>query len=360
MVNVRWERIAVVSLALVGATLASDWCSYEDRYHDILDTDVRSIGLTLCRTHFAEGSDEYNAVVFALDHYNDVTRCEVRLYVAGFAAHTDYADTLKNDGRFRIDRGLAQADSSGDSSYSGRTVTRTNSSGRIDEFDIHFNKDVSWDYGSPTSWDLSTSTTSFKSVLLHELGHGVGFSHAAGIESDLSIMGSKCGKWIQNMRVGLKAYDYGHLRHHYPDSVETSKADLILSNYCTSWNGSTYECELNDGLSDTTVTAGSSLTLTWTRMNIGDRDVANDYYAKVYLSTDDEITTSDTCIKTWLHTGSVTKHSTLYSSTTITIPSSTAAGTYYVGIRIDTGSDVAEHIDSNNDLVIWEQVTVTR
>jgi len=338
--------------------VSSSSCGYTGHSHPVLAGSFHSIGLTLCSTHFPAGSAERAAVQMAVDHMNAVSNCSLHFYIAGTEAHTDYDGTFEDDGVNKLDFVDPADCGCSDTSFDGRTITYGNSSGDINEFDLGFDEDENWNFGPPSSWALSDGTTYFRTVLLHEIGHGLGFDHSASVTPDLSIMGGKTGKWVGMKKVGLKAYDYGHIRYHYGDSEDNKLADLVLSNYRTEDDSGTYACALNEGLSDTDVWAGQTIEMTWTRMNLGDRAAHNDYYTKVYLSTREDGGTSFGTLKTWIHTGDVAAHSTLYASTNITIPSSTPAGTYYVVIDIDYTDTIHERREDNNLLVIHEPLTV--
>ena len=107
-------------------------------------------------------------------------------------------------------------------------------------------------------------------------------------------------------------------------------------------------------VSDTTVAADGSITVDAYDMNIG-HEVAGPSTAKIYLSTDSTITTSDTVLAT-LNSGSLTgvgqtgydDHQTF----TIALPAGLAPGTYYIGGIADYNHQVnANETDNTYNVV---------
>jgi hypothetical protein len=93
-------------------------------------------------------------------------------------------------------------------------------------------------------------------------------------------------------------------------------------------------------------------------MNLGDRTAVNNYYTTAYLSADEDGATGYKLLKTWFNTADVAAHSTLYTGISVTIPTTTAPGTYYVVLKIDLTDTVHEHREDNNMLVIHQSLTV--
>jgi subtilase family serine protease len=111
---------------------------------------------------------------------------------------------------------------------------------------------------------------------------------------------------------------------------------------------------------DTTMAADGSVTIDAYDMNIG-HAVAGPSTAKIYLSTDSTITTSDTVLAT-LNSGSLTgvgqtgyyDHQTF----TVALPGGLALGTYYIGGIADYNNQVSEGNETNNTYNVV-QVTLT-
>lgn len=79
----------------------------------------------------------------------------------------------------------------------------------------------------------------------------------------------------------------------------------------------------------------------------------------VYLSTDATITTADRLIGSWTFS-SVGANTTLRNLTRVTIDPTTAPGTYYVGIYVDSGNVLAETNETNNAKTMSGTVKVVR
>ncbi|MBM4371237.1 MAG: hypothetical protein FJ098_06260, partial [Deltaproteobacteria bacterium] len=206
-----WERVAAVPVALLlltlldGPVLACDW---EGRYHRVLAEDFHSIGFTLCSEHFEFGSEPYLAVEAVVDYLNSIPGSSLTFHIEGFHEHLSYDETLEEDGANRIDINECTVT---DCSYSGRAY-KSPSTGDIEEFDITFKPSAEyWNFGDPEYWEIGVDTC-FQQLLLHEIGHGLGFKHTGGDYDALSIMGHETGKFVGDRLVGFKPWDMGHLR----------------------------------------------------------------------------------------------------------------------------------------------------
>ncbi len=104
----------------------------------------------------------------------------------------------------------------------------------------------------------------------------------------------------------------------------------------------------------TTVVAGGNITVDYTRLNLGDT-TASAFYNGFYLSTNDYISTFDTQLDQ-NYTTSHAPGATANYQNTVTIPSGTAAGTYYLGFFADHTSVVTETIEVNNTIAIQIEV----
>jgi subtilase family serine protease len=84
---------------------------------------------------------------------------------------------------------------------------------------------------------------------------------------------------------------------------------------------------------------------------------ASGFYVGVYLSTDNVITTSDALIG-YRYVSNLASRSSSQDNTAITVPSSIAAGTYYIGAIADMWGHVPESDEANNALA-GNQITIT-
>ncbi|MBR0953406.1 M10 family metallopeptidase C-terminal domain-containing protein [Bradyrhizobium canariense] len=114
-------------------------------------------------------------------------------------------------------------------------------------------------------------------------------------------------------------------------------------------------------VSQSSVPAGGNLTVDAYNMNLGD-DVAGPSTARIYLSTDATITTSDTLLATvsTSMTLATVNQPGYYDHQTILValPSNLAPGTYYIGGIADYNNQLGERDETNNTYNVV-QITVT-
>jgi hypothetical protein len=191
------------------------------------------------------------------------------------------------------------------------------------------------------------ASPSRRNALVHELGHVLGMAHETTnnrVSSMIAFTPQVMLGGSANERSGVYADDaaYGIAFH---GSGQTS-FDLAVSSWMRASNQSgtlTMADSIQSGCT------GSSIAYTATWTNKGTQAIAPGSPAtlKVYLSSDDTITTSDILVQTWSISGTQGSTSTWTSS--ITIPSSlTLNATYRLGIIVDPSNTIAEHIENNN------------
>ncbi len=334
-------------------------CDYTGKAHKLLAPEVRSIGLTLCRTHFPAGSDAHEAVRLMVGYLDNIEGSGVRFHIAGQADHTDYTATSQEDGVNNIDFVDPDDCTSADCSFGARTWVHSNDDGEIVEFDIGFNDESTWFFGGPQAWDLSDGNTYFRTVLLHELGHGYGFPHVLDATPDLSIMGGKTGKWVGQKHSGLKAYDYGHIYHHYPDGAEPPP-DLVLSNYTSEWSEDkeNWQCALTRGVVRPRRQPGKRTRVDWTHMNRGG-EFSQRFVTKMYLSLDERLDSADVFLRSVRSgAGPFSAFETRLESAVIVIPKDTPPATYYVLLDVDGEGLVDEFNENNNIMAIHNTLVV--
>ena len=84
---------------------------------------------------------------------------------------------------------------------------------------------------------------------------------------------------------------------------------------------------------------------------------ADSYTLRVYLSTNNNISSGDTLLATWNYsTDFAAMQTRTFNIPAPIIPLDTPAGTYWIGIEIDTGSD---GVSSNNDTDTWDAQQIT-
>jgi hypothetical protein len=103
-------------------------------------------------------------------------------------------------------------------------------------------------------------------------------------------------------------------------------------------------------------TRGRNISVSSTIKNQGGGN-AGSFNVAFYLSTDGLITTSDTLLGTKAVTALTAGSSTTVSGS-FTVPSGMAAGKYYVGAIVDSGSAVVESIENNNSKAVGTTTNV--
>jgi hypothetical protein len=103
-------------------------------------------------------------------------------------------------------------------------------------------------------------------------------------------------------------------------------------------------------VSPSSVAPGGSVTVTYNVANWGTTTVTETYTEKIYLSTDQALdTTLDTLLCTSHgHTTDLAANATHYNPCTVTIPSSTTSGSYYILVQADALAAVSESNEGNN------------
>ncbi len=134
----------------------------------------------------------------------------------------------------------------------------------------------------------------------------------------------------------------------------TSKADLVSQADITEMNALGYalQPDLTEyvAVSNTTVAAGGSTTVSAYAMNIG-YAVSPGSTAGIYLSTDATITTSDTLLTTVTSPGLATVGQPGYydlQNVSVTLAANLTPGTYYIGGIADYNNAVSESSETNN------------
>ena len=114
-------------------------------------------------------------------------------------------------------------------------------------------------------------------------------------------------------------------------------------------------------VSSTTVAAGGSVTIDAYDMNLGN-GVSGPSTARIYLSTDSTITTSDTVLATLTTSQTLATVSQPgyydHQTVAVTLPGNLAAGTYYIGGIANYNNQVSESNTTNNTYDVV-QITVT-
>ncbi|MEW6368828.1 MAG: hypothetical protein AB1714_29720 [Acidobacteriota bacterium] len=204
--------------------------------------------------------------------------------------------------------------------------------------------DVLVNSGFSSGWTTSYTAYNGKAVVqttvLHEVGHTLGFHHVFKHFSTMNYMNDDSGWFVTRI-------DGSSERAHYP-SVAKSVTDAGVYPFKY---GSAQYAETYATFTPTSVAAGGTVSLSNLRVeNVGSASSLSNVVVTFYLSTDTSITTADTAIGTL----SWTSFSTWWESSSaisLTIPSSKAAGTYYIG-GIITVAGSQDSVTINNSFLV--------
>ncbi len=200
--------------------------------------------------------------------------------------------------------------------------------------DVLFNNTTNWSYdGSPTwnQYDLGSTAR-------HEFGHALGLNHSnLGCNA---LMGSGCGG--NGVVRHITADDAAGARFLYPGAPAAPPPN---------WRGRIAASPLS-------VRAGGSLQVTVVAENAGAGPSSSLPERLVVLSTNSWISDQDRQLtRLAAQSSAVGAGQSRTSQVTLTIPATTAPGSYFLGLFVDPDTDVAESSDDDNTASV--QVVVT-
>ena len=195
-----------------------------------------------------------------------------------------------------------------------------------------------------SAWTTSKTAYDGKAVVqttvLHEVGHILGNHHVFEHFSTMNYMNDDSGWFVTRI-------DARGIRSHYPAAA---KAVTDLAVYPFKYGASQYG-ETYATFTPTSVAAGGTVSLSNIRVeNVGNASSIANLTVTFYLSSDTNITSSDTVVGTM----SWPTFSTWWESSsaiTLTIPSSVASGTYYIG-GIVSASGLSDAVSLNDSFLV--------
>ncbi len=235
------------------------------------------------------------------------------------------------------------------------------SGGYIVEADVLIDSTTSLEYyaAREDGWAYGGSSRPMVPLLLHELGHALGLSHENAV---YNVMGIEYSFLVSNgddYTPYLGADASAGLRSLY--GSDASSHDLTVSHWRYDSASGAYSRHRRTGLKTSAKTtptsstvdgetayefaAGSTVQVEATYENAG---VSNKTATvRYYLSSDREITTSDTYLG--YKSVSFTASGPTTSSTSVTLPSTLSTGTtWFIGAVVDPSNTVSETNEDNN------------
>ena len=169
---------------------------------------------------------------------------------------------------------------------------------------------------------------------MYYISDGNRYAHAVCSTSNRSTRGQYCKMW------------------------ETFKNDML--EYIDGSRTSTFDLQALDcNFEPSSLPAGETTTIgNFLATNATNANPASDTYTfRVYLSTNSDISASDTLIATRTFTWDFGAMSSVRVNLgSVLIPEATAPGNYFLGVILDTGTDT---VSSNNDTDEWDAVPIT-
>lgn len=227
------------------------------------------------------------------------------------------------------------------------------------EADVYMNSSQVWEYDHVTSqavWYGGTERP-YETTFLHEMGHASGLAHvnnvynvmgqdythlnAAGTTwkmqlggANASVLRSSYGDWASS-DLGMYHWRYDYANGEYSWHTRTrvqNSSGTTLSGFSNGMETVYY------------VPKGSSVRAEFTYDNQGTTSGSRLY--GYFLSTDRTITTGDTFLTSVYRT--IATGSPTTTTQTMTIPSTTATGYYYIGAMADPWGALSEIDEANN------------
>jgi hypothetical protein len=217
----------------------------------------------------------------------------------------------------------------------------------LDETDMAFNSNLSWDTGKFVYANGISPPYNFELVALHELGHALGLTHEDGVQATMNTQYPAGGPLGYFKQVNPLADDRVGLRNLYPNGG--TQVDLAASAFKRTGSGTS-------GLVNSPLSAarGSNVTYEFTFSNLGTSTAS--FYVNFYLSSNDYITTADRMLgwgSYWANPGG-----TGTFSVTLFIPADVAPGTYFLGVLLDPSNYFSESFETNNPQPMPRSITI--
>ncbi|HSP16332.1 MAG TPA: hypothetical protein VLV78_16410 [Thermoanaerobaculia bacterium] len=226
--------------------------------------------------------------------------------------------------------------------------------GAITEADVMMNNTFPWQMTRP---GLGQAAAYYQATATHELGHGMGFHHNWANYSEMN--------YLPHFARFVSRTDVLAARKQFPAQTRPV-IDLATYPFTYNENGQTGGDDASNAIatasvSPSSVAPGGTITIkNWTVENLSNSAVAN-VRLRFYLSTDTNITTSDTFFAYFYWDPSLNTWSDDPVGFQFKIPTNLPNGQYYLGAIVGTGDDPNFHADNftyNNSWFIPTPISV--
>ncbi len=311
--------------------------------------------LELNNISFTVGSPWTQAIYDAIDEWYQVKGCNFMFNPPSYGTGSG----LVNDGHSTV----AFVNNPSPDAL-GETQTCMDNNGNIIEADVVFYKyraqedPYSWvaDYPYPNYelFPYDNTSYSLRAVALHEFGHVLGLGETS------ARVATMMPKYSDGGNGRLHEDDKAGARFIYPDT--TQETDLAVSNWKYDATQSTlYDVPVNPVVPvvfGSQIGAGSSVKLEYHLENMSTGTSAlNGRQVSFYLSTNTTLDGSDRLLMTI--SKDFPANSELTETRTLTIPSDTAEGIYYLITSVDDGNyDLSKTNATNNTLASYQSFYV--
>jgi hypothetical protein len=328
----RAATLALILLASASTAFAYSWDTCEGRR---IRWEGSATSMYINTRSFPAGSVWDVRLQNAMWHWNNVKGAAFKFYVG-----RDTDGTYGANGKNEVV--LAPMDGRGGTlavtkvRYHCRRDFFGRLSAGLDETDVVFDSGEPWSTGTLPYG--ASSAVNFEGVALHELGHALGLSHENRTLASMNAYYPNGGPLGNQREWDPLPDDREGVRYLYGDT--TQERDLAGSVFRrTSSGGSSLVS------SPISANRGSTVTIEFTFANLS-TTTRETFDIGFYLSTNDIISTSDRLLGTNRGAYASRGYVGTYSRT-LTIPTSVAPGTYYIGFVLDPANATAEAHEAN-------------
>ena len=295
--------------------------------------------LSISTTNFPEGSFFEQHIQYMMYEWNDVVGSQMMLYVG---RDTDGQHFLGNNVNEVYIEDLGE-NILGVARYLEPCLPIVGNPTNIREVDIAMNSKLNW------------SADGFQGVMLHEIGHALGFNHT----DKLAIMNDG---FKSEMHPKDNSRAVGHINKVTPLADERSGIRFLYPNgeIARNLTANRFRVDssgekLKNEPAPSSLSTGGTFSVNYTIQNAGSV-TENSVVVHFYLTASDLITSSDRFLgaAAW----NMPPGSSVEALTSFTIPSDLPPGRYYVAYMVDPDNSIPERTENDNSVVLEHDILV--